>query len=403
MQSKYRGHFGRRRRARAGQSADAPAPPKARKARLSEAVESGVEGLLRFFVRFLSTARQVVLSPRTGILPLLRDRRQERPRFVLPFTFLAICTFLLSLLGQTAGVNIIDWVWFADEIGQKVTESLRKEFSLTSVVVQAIPGMLGVLLLAGLYSWLTRPWVLTSRLATTAFAYALGAQSLCLFLVVFGSIGGTMLLTARLGSGNTPDMLGYLVLTFGAVVLVAALVGPTVFAYRALRLRRPLSGTRKLRAVAANVWLALSLLLGHVVVLYGAMAPADVISVARGDTSPRIGLKQRVEVICVFRSNPPPVPIRSRQPFQFKPASDSDSFPPPLTRSWATTSAELSTAAVGRRLRRTGRPTRWATRGAPRTSCHAAMAKAGRWAKYCSSGVASARLECARLALYQAM
>lgn len=65
---------------------------------------------------------------------------------------------------------------------------------------------------------------------------------------------------------------------------------------------------------------------------------------------------------CVFRSNPPFIPIQTHQPFQFKPTADSDSGSPPRIDLLVEAGAELSTALVGRRLRRTDRPTRWATR-----------------------------------------
>src|SRR6185436_20474045 len=107
---------------------------KAKKIRVAEAVETGVEGLLTFLQRLFSTTLRVATRPRRGIRELLADRRRERPRFVLPLTYLAVGIFLLSLLGQTAGPNPLDWIWFAEEIGLKVTDALRKEFSLASVV-----------------------------------------------------------------------------------------------------------------------------------------------------------------------------------------------------------------------------------------------------------------------------
>ena len=60
---------------------------------------------------------------------------------------------------------------------------------------------------------------------------------------------------------------------------------------------------------------------------------------------------------CVFRSKPPPVPVQTHRCFRFKPATDSDPIPPPSLPGcgWQSTGAELSTAAVGWRLRRTDR------------------------------------------------
>lgn len=107
-------------------------PPKAKKIRVAEAVESGVEGLLRFLQRLALTALRVLFRPRAGLRAFLADRRNEPPNYVLPLTFLAIGVFLLSLLGQTAGVFVLDWIWFTDDIAQKIVSPRRSPLDQVS-------------------------------------------------------------------------------------------------------------------------------------------------------------------------------------------------------------------------------------------------------------------------------
>lgn len=99
----------------------------------------------------------------------------------------------MSLLAQTAGASVIDWIWFTDEVGRNVTEALRREVSLASVVVQAIPVTVGVLLLTVITRALLKPWPLARRLVPMTLAYAFGAQALFLFLLVFGLMSLSLL------------------------------------------------------------------------------------------------------------------------------------------------------------------------------------------------------------------
>lgn len=58
--------------------------------------------------------------------------------------------------------------------------------------------------------------------------------------------------------------------------------------------------------------------------------PGKLLQAGRGNYVRSEAMAKRAEASCVFRSNPPPLPIQLRQLFQFKPASDSDSAPPPM-------------------------------------------------------------------------
>lgn len=262
---------------------------KAKKIRVAEAVESGVEGLLRFLQRYVNTASQILFMPQRSVRLLLADRRRESPLYVLPLTFLAIGVFLLSLLGQTAGVVVFDWIWFSEEIGKNVTETLRKEFSLASVVVQAIPGMAGVLVLVGVFRLLVRPWYITSKLSLVSLAYAFGAQALLLFVVAFGLValqmlGGSFLDNTTIGAAIATALV--------IIGLLLAFISPLLFTFKSLRLRKAVSRSGYLRSLTAKSFLLGSLIVGHMFVLYGARVPNQLIAAAKGPTSPNVNIDE---------------------------------------------------------------------------------------------------------------
>lgn len=263
-------------------------PQKAKKIRVAEAVESGVEGLLRFLQRLALTALRVLFRPREGLRAFLADRRSEPPSYVLPLTFLAIGVFLLSLLGQTAGVFVLDWIWFTDDIAQKITEALRKEVSLASVVVQAIPGMAGVLVLASVCQLLGQPWPLTHRLVQITYAYAMGAQALMLFIVAFGLISVGTLTSSRFTTTADSTFVAYLTVSAAIVGMLTAFIGPAIFMFRSLRLRSIAHPRRRMSMLLFRAWILASILGGHVLILYGARAPNELISAAKGSTTPAI-------------------------------------------------------------------------------------------------------------------
>lgn len=266
-------------------------PPKAKKIRVAEAVESGVEGLLRFLQRLALTALRVLFRPRAGLRAFLADRRNEPPNYVLPLTFLAIGVFLLSLLGQTAGVFVLDWIWFTDDIAQKITEALRKEVSLASVVVQAIPGMAGVLILASVCQFLGKPWPLTRRLVLITYAYAMGAQTLMLFIVAFGLVSVGTLTSSRFTATADSTLLAYITVGTAIAGMLTAFVGPAIFMFRSLRLRSNAHPRRRVSMLFFRVWVLASILGGHVLILYGARAPNELIAAARGPTTPAIDVE----------------------------------------------------------------------------------------------------------------
>jgi hypothetical protein len=276
------------RRAADGADGKAAKPPRIR---VAEAVEAGVEGLLLFLVRYIRTSVQVVFAPRATARPLLGDRHALKPAYVLPLTYLSIGLFLLSLLGQVAGNLFFDWIWFIDDIASKVTDALSKEVSLIKVAIQALPGVFVVALFAGLLRLMLRRVQTSRRMVPFVLSYAFGAQAFILFLVAFGFV----ILATVVGKWTPPwgavgsdafAIVTYLVLLGG---LAAAFIGPTIFAFNALRMGA-LWRRRPVFAVATGTFLTFGLLFGHLVVLYATDLPTVVIERAKGATTPDVVL-----------------------------------------------------------------------------------------------------------------
>lgn len=269
-------------------------PTQKRRRRVAEAVESGVEGLLLFLVRYFWTGASVIARPRRSLRRLLADRHAARPAYVLPLTYLSVGLFLLSLLGQTAGLLIFDWIWFIDDLAGKVTETLSKEISLVKVAVQALPGVLIVAVFAVILRAMLRTHAPRSgRLVPYVLSYAFGAQACVLFLVVFGFV----VLATVVGKWTPPGgELGENVVAaaFYATLLgglVAAFACPLVFALSALELRR-LWRRNRWAGAAVFATVTMAIMLGHLGVLYATKLPTVVIQRAKGATSPELNLSE---------------------------------------------------------------------------------------------------------------
>lgn len=264
--------------------------PKKPRIRIAEAVESGVEGLLLFLVRYFRTGTNVIFAPRRGWRRLLSDRHAARPSFVLPLTYLSIGLFLLSLLGQIAGTLVFDWIWFIDEIAERVTEALTKEISLIKVAVQALPGVLVIAAFGGVLGLtLRRRAPVSRRLAPFILSYAFGAQAFMLFAVAFGFV----LVSSVVGKWQPPGgelggtvmaALTYTVLLGG---LLATFLGPLAFAFNALRFRR-LWRSSRWNGFGATVLLSAAFFTLHLAVLYAMTLPGVVIERAKGPATPEL-------------------------------------------------------------------------------------------------------------------
>jgi len=266
-------------------------PVKKPQIRVAEAVESGVEGILLFMVRYVRTGFNVLTAPHRSVRRLMADRRAVRPTYVLPLTYLSIGLFLLSLMGQVAGTSILDWIWFVDDLAGEVTDALSKEVSLLKVAVEALPGVLVVAAFAATLRLALRRAPISKRIVTFVLSYAFGAQASGLFLIAFGFV----VLTTVAGNWSPPggsigagifSLLFYAVLFSG---LALSFFGPLAFVLSALRWRRMWRVTRAPSVVVAFIVVG-AVLFGHVAILGAMTLPAYVIARSASPSSPELSL-----------------------------------------------------------------------------------------------------------------
>ncbi|MBL8279066.1 MAG: hypothetical protein JNL93_20390 [Pelomonas sp.] len=262
-------------------------PTKKPRIRVAEAVESGVEGLLVFLVRYFRTGWLVVTRPRHGWRRILADRHTPKPAFVLPLTYLSIGLFLLSLMGQVAGLSVLDWIWFVDDLANKVTDALSKEVSLVKVAVQALPGVAVVAAIALLLQVALRRLSMSRRLVSFALSYAIGAQAFAIFAVAFAFV-----VTATMVGGWVPPggafganlmAIGVYGAIFGGLAL--AFFGPLAFMLSVLRLRRIWRVSRS-TALAVAAIVTATVFGGHVAVLWATTIPTVVMARTAAPTKP---------------------------------------------------------------------------------------------------------------------
>lgn len=262
--------------------------------RVAEALESSVEGLLHFLSRYFRTGIRVIASPRRRISDLLSDRHAARVRFVLPMTYLSIGLFLLSLLGQVAGTQIYDWIWFSDDLAEKVTDTLSKEISLLKVAVQALPGILVVVVLSMvLRTLLAKCAPRSRRVVPFVLSYAFGAQAWLLFSLVFGFVVLATIVGKWEPPGGTIGAKFFGAMFYIAIFtgLIAALVCPLIFVVSGLRLRL-LWRRKKLMATVIMATTGISMLFGHWAILHATILPTQVVKAAKGSTTPRLDVRE---------------------------------------------------------------------------------------------------------------
>lgn len=261
--------------------------------RVAEAVESGVEGLLLFLVRYFQTGFGVLLTPRRTSRKLLTDRHAPKPGYVLPFTYLSVGLFLLSLMGQVAGISIVDWIWYDDDLANKVTDALSKEVSLVKVAVHALPGVLMVAGFAAIVRLGLRHFPMSRRLVTFSLSYAFGAQAWGLFVTTFSFVVIPIVLEQWAPQWG-PAMMGLATYVFIACImsgLAVSFLGPLAFVLSALRWRR-MWRTAKWHAAGIALTVATAISVGHVAVLAAMKLPADVIARSGSPTSPELRIAE---------------------------------------------------------------------------------------------------------------
>ncbi|MBA4211635.1 MAG: hypothetical protein C0449_00990 [Polaromonas sp.] len=268
-----------------------PEPAKKPRIRVAEAVETGVEGILLFLVRYFRTGFSVLTAPRRTARRLLADRHAPKPMYVLPLTYLSIGLFLLSLIGQVAGTSILDWIWFVDDLAVKVTEALSKEVSLVKVAVQALPGVLVVAAFAAILRLALHRAPISKRMVNFVLSYAFGAQACGVFLIAFGFVVLATVAVNWSPPGGAMGSIAFTLLFYAALFagLALSFFGPLTFVLTALRWRRMWRVARAPSVVVAVVVVGV-VLVGHVAILRAMTLPAYVIARSASPTSPELSL-----------------------------------------------------------------------------------------------------------------
>lgn len=197
-----------------------------RKRRVAEAVEKGVEGVYDFLFRLVRTF-WLVSWHRNACQMLVQDRHSDHARYVLPFTYAAVGIFLVSLVAEVAGHQILDWIWFDQEIPQRIVERLREGVSLVAIAAGSVPAFIYMLALSGVLAWTVHRRIGRSGRAMFVTCYAIGTQSIYLCLAaVFVS-------TAQLlpDGAAAPDV-GAAVQIGLALLLLACLAGAVIVPVR---------------------------------------------------------------------------------------------------------------------------------------------------------------------------
>ena len=226
--------------------------PRSRR-RVAEAVEKGVEGLYDFLFRLISTFWLVSARPRACRL-LIEDRHSDRARYVLPFTYAAVGTFLVSLVAGVAGYKILDWIWFDQEIPETIVERLSEGVSLIAIAAGSVPAFLFIIVLSGLLAGTLEGHRARSGRAMFVTCYAVGTQSIYLFLAAV-IVSTAQLLPAAatelswFGDGAEAAVgAGFALILVGC--LAAALLLPVRFFIKSFRRPRR-SATRRLVTIGA--------------------------------------------------------------------------------------------------------------------------------------------------------
>lgn len=108
---------------------------------ISERIEAAVHGLLSFFARFSRTTWTIFRYPLTGIQRVAVADPGSRT-YVLPLSYLAIggFAFTLVLSAYPFGLlNLIDLIWFDDEISRTMYDRFSEAFTISGLLVAAFP------------------------------------------------------------------------------------------------------------------------------------------------------------------------------------------------------------------------------------------------------------------------
>lgn len=164
---------------------------------ISEKIENAVEGLLRFGSRMFNTSWLMLRHPlRCGDILLQADRVEKR--YVLPLSYLTIGGFIFTLVIAVYPfgiLNILDLIWFDDDISRNIYQNFASAFSITGLLTAAFPVFFSVTIITYLAQH-----VLVEADSRDDFAmisyYLFGYQALFFFIVLFSLLFLDVLISA---------------------------------------------------------------------------------------------------------------------------------------------------------------------------------------------------------------
>lgn len=262
---------------------------------ISERIESAVEGLLSFFMRFGRTTWTIFRHPLTGIQQVAVANPASKT-YVLPLSYLAIGGFAFALVVSAfpfGFLNLLDIIWFDDDISRIIYERSREAFTITGLLSAAFPVFFCVTICASLAKrLLCKP---TERHTFTRLNhYAFGYQTFILLVPMVSLIFLDVVVSAINGPYVEPtidpevaDKLAMILIGASAIVLLSALLIPALSLsyWRFQFLRTEKSTANALRQIGMPVY-AFGVL---VLVSYAASLPA-LLAERFGDEPPSLEL-----------------------------------------------------------------------------------------------------------------
>ena len=203
---------------------------------ISERIEGVVDGILRFLIRLVRTS-WVILTRPFGWTTILEDADPAERKFILPLTYLVLGGFIYTLIISvypTGFTNLLDILWFDEEIGQTLKARLKEATSITGLIAAAFPVFLTVTIFAGVAGLLIKDQEHRQTFRRINY-YAFGFHCMALFspllVLMFLEIATTVIQGPYVEPTLNPeilDALSFVILAGVIGIVLVALVTPLV-------------------------------------------------------------------------------------------------------------------------------------------------------------------------------
>lgn len=225
--------------------------------RVSETVESGVEGLFEFLFRYFRTIYLCSIYPKNAIRILLVDRKLSSPKYVLPLTYSAIGMFLLSIVTGVAGTSLINWIWFEEEIWKNIAAKMSQEVSMLAIALGSIPAMVGMMVIVGIQRACLGKSSKMRQFALLVNCYGIGTQSFFIFsvAVIFAIVNNALDVGPVLKSELISKILSYFILGISGLFFIYATIGTPYFISHNLIKRKQSDQKFRNLTVLITIWI----------------------------------------------------------------------------------------------------------------------------------------------------